>query len=258
MHTEPRNGAEIQRIYLHTNEGSEEWGGAAGLAHYLENNGPDGGGYHVISGDTLERIASDDTIVWGAGGDNEHSLHIVFEGFANQTPEQWADAFSQKEIVNAVSVVAQWCKDHGIPAVRARAGAPGKAPTDRGIVRHADNHDPRSQGHTDPGDNFPMDDFVKLVAAKVSPPVDWAALKKLSDWKRRVSRKPLLQGQTSPDVTTLKQLLAVKGYPVGNTEPFYGPDLVNVVLKFKHDRLSHQAHIDPTRFGAAAAAALLS
>lgn len=232
MHTEPRNGASIDRIYIHTNEGPEQAGGAIGLAHYLESNGPQGGGYHIVDGDVLVRLVGDDIVVWGAGGDNEHTLHIVLEGYAAQTPQQWADAFSTGELGRAVQQVATWCKQYNIPVVRVRPGAPGQPPTDRGIAEHADDHSPYSQGHTDPGTGLPIDAFIKLVAAVVSPPVDWAALAKLAAWEKAVAAKPLEYKQDRPEVVILKQLLERRGYHV---EPgtVYGDFVSRAVAQFK-------------------------
>lgn len=255
MHVEPRNGASIDRIYLHTNEGPEQPGGASGLANYLLNNGSDGGGYHYVVGDVGVRIAEDDTIVWGAGGDNTHSLHLVFEGFAAQTPEQWKDAFSTKEIGLAVMVVASWCKMHNIPPEKFAPAAPGQAPTGRGIGEHAYDHAPSSDGHSDPGFGFPIDGFIALVAAQVNPPIDWNALKVLADWKTETSVNELRQGEMGWRVTTLKQLLAQQGYSVDNESPFYGDKLVVQVAKFKADhKLSNH---DGSAFGKEAVAALL-
>lgn len=254
MHTEPRNGASIDRIYLHTNEGPEQPGGANGLAHYLLNNGPDGGGYHAVDGDTLVRIANDDTIVWGAGGDNTHTLHLVFEGYANQTPAQWADAFSAGELDRAVGQVTAWCKAYNIPAVKFSPGAPGQAPTGRGIGEHAYDHSPNSEGHTDPGTGFPIDAFIARVAAEVTP-LDWNAIKALVDFERTVSMVPLRYLERRTPVLILKQLLARRGYTGLTMNTLYGDELSTAVGVFK--RKEGLANVDPHIFGADAAHAIL-
>lgn len=260
MHTEPRNGASIDRIYLHTNEGPEQPGGAAGLAHYLQNNGPEGGGYHVVDGDQLIRIANDDEIVWAEGGDNTHALSLVFEGYANQTPEQWADAFSKGELDRAVLQVAAWCKEYGIPPVKFAPGAPGEAPTGRGIGEHAFDHDPNSQGHTDPGTGFPIDAFIERVAKALepapAPSVDWHALEQLAAWGKRVCAHPLELGMRGPDVRILNDLLIKLGYSHMEPGEAYGHNTALGVrdLKEKKQTVNRSGRV----FGCAAVHAIFS
>jgi hypothetical protein len=226
MHTEPRNGASIDRIYLHTNEGPQApLGAARNLRDYLQSID---GGYHVIV-DQAETVycAGDDIVVWAEGGDNTHALSICMIGRASQN---WNTIYSQAEIERAAKVVAHWCVAYNIPVVHVRPGAPGQAPTDRGIAEHADDHAPSSAGHTDPGAGFPIDAFVARVREIIELPAKLAAL---AAWAKRVSTTPLQFGETSEDVTIAKQLLAHAGYDVGNTEPLYGLSFVAKVHAYK-------------------------
>src|SRR5690349_14048451 len=113
MHAEPRNGATIEKLVLHTNEGPEVENGAEGLAGYLARID---GGYHAIFDDHHTVItAGDDTIVWGAGGMNTHALHGCFIHYSR---DKWVDAYSAGELVQGAAWVAQKCKQYGIPVVR--------------------------------------------------------------------------------------------------------------------------------------------
>lgn len=174
MHTAPRGTATIDRIYLHTNEGYQHGGpapegtnDAESLASYLNTIE---GGYHIIvDADSLVQTAKDDVIVYGAGGDNTHSLHLCFIGFSATI--DWNSTYSKAMLERAAQVVAVWCVVHGIPATHL---APGCPPDGRGIVKHADDTCAASQGHTDPGVNFPMTVFINRVNSIINPPPDSA------------------------------------------------------------------------------------
>jgi len=246
MHTEARTG-NIDRIYLHTNEGHQAVGAAHGLAHNLLNNGPDGGGYHVVVDDTdTVVLAPDSAVAWAEGGDNQHALSICLIGFSATT--DWTTAYSKAMIERAAQQVAHWCKAYSVPVVHVHPGVPGQAPTDRGIAEHADDHAPSSQGHTDPGSRFPIAAFVARVGAILAPPVDWQAILKLEAWAKRVSDVPLEVGDTGDDVVTAKALLAKAGFDCGNREPIYGDTFVDMVHDFKV--LRGLSNLDGTKLGA--------
>lgn len=245
MQTAPRNSAPIRRIYIHTNEGPESENGAGSLVSYLR--GQDAG-YHVVVDDHNTIVAAgDDQILWSEGGDNSDALALCIIGRAGQSASDWADPYSKAAIERAAQKVAGWCKQYGIPAVRVHPGAPGHAPTDSGIAGHVDDHDPRSEGHTDPGPNFPWDAFLARVN-QILAPIDWQALARLAAWANRVKHNPLTAGDTGPDVVIAKQLLANAGYDVGNVKPGFGPLLVEKVHEFKLDH--HLPNADGREIGA--------
>lgn len=169
MHTEPRT-TEITRIYLHTNEGPQGPGAAEGLNRYLARID---GGYHVIVDDaTTVRVAADNLVVWGAGGDNSPSLHLCFIGRASMSLADWNSAYSKAMLERGAQQVASWCRQYGIPVVHL---APGCTPQGRGIVCHADNRCSASEGHTDPGPVFEsaiLPQFLARVNEILSPPPD--------------------------------------------------------------------------------------
>lgn len=236
MQKSPRNGASIDRIYLHKNEGPETEGGAQGLLGYLQTID---GGYHVIVDDKdTVRAANDDEVVWGEGGDNEHALAICLVGWSSENAAEYGtDAYSQAEIERAAQQVAAWCKQYNVPAAHVAPGAPGQAPTERGIAEHADDHDPSSQGHTDPGVGFPIDAFIQRVQAINAPPVDWAAIAKLVQWVNSVKAKPIRCTEVGERVISLKQLLHKHGYSgMDLTNPVYGPGVFAAVKAFKVSR----------------------
>lgn len=228
MQASPRNGASIDRVYLHTNEGPQGPSGAYSLAHYLTTIDA---GYHVVvDAVSTVRCASDDDIVEAEGGDNTHALSVCMIGYS--ASNDWNSAYSQAMVERAAQQVAAWCKAYNIPVTHIAAGAPGQAPTARGIAEHADDHDPRSQGHTDPGSNFPIDLFVMRVQTILTPAVDWHGIATLAHWEAVVVASPLEYGQTRHEVVIAKQLLAKRGYEV-QPGMFFGADMARAVAQFK-------------------------
>lgn len=153
----------IDLIVVHTNEGgaAEPLTGAEGLSRYTAApHPPDYPAYHVVvDGDSAVRTAHDGDKVNGAGGVNEHSWHICLYGTAAQTPAQWHDAYSRGELDLAAALVSEACERFHLPVRR--------DPTLRlGICAHGDVSalHSESQGHTDPGPNFPWVEFLELVA----------------------------------------------------------------------------------------------
>jgi N-acetyl-anhydromuramyl-L-alanine amidase AmpD len=250
MHIEGRNGASIDRIYLHTNEGPQGPNAAQNLAGYLSRID---GGYHVIVDDAdTVRVVQDGEVVWAEGGDNSHALSICFIGYAAST--DWTTPYSKAMIERAVWVAAAWVRQYNIPVRRVDPGAPGQPPTERGIAEHADDHSPASEGHTDPGSRFPIDDFIKQLHDQVFPQIDWEALKKLHEWEDRTSKTPLALGMRGPDVQLLNLLLIQHGYS-GVAGDAYGTHTATAVAAFKVK--AGLPNHDGTKFGADAAAAIL-
>jgi len=258
MQTSPRNGAVIDRIYVHTNEGPQGPGAARNLVGYLAR---EDGGYQLVVDDAeVVRAAGDDVIVWAEGGDNTHALSICFIGYAAFSLADWQTPYSAAMLERGAQAVAAWCRQYNVPAVRVPAGAPGQAPTGRGIAEHADDHDPHSQGHTDPGAGFPIDAFIARVAALLSPvpappsPSVIAALKALAAFLKAVSASPLHAGDKGPQVARMNALLVARGYPwcAGDV---YGNDSILALALFKAAR--KLSNLDGKVCGRLAALALL-
>lgn len=229
MQATPRNGASIDRVYLHLNEGPQTTLNAAqNLAHYLTTIDA---GYHVVvdNGSNV-RCAGDDQVVWAEGGDNTHALSVCMIGYSAST--DWNSPYSQAMVERAAQQVAAWCRAYNIPVTHVPAGAPGQAPAARGIAEHADDHAPASQGHTDPGSNFPIDLFVMRVQTILTPAVDWHGIAALQHWQAVVTASPLEFQQTRHEVIILKQLLTKRGYHVEPGE-FYGSEVSRAVAQFK-------------------------
>lgn len=157
MKVTSRGGEAINLIVIHDPEGANT---ARELYHYLQRIDA---GYHVCCDNAEVIIMADDNArLQAAGGVNSRSLNIcIVPGRAAWSREQW--------LVHLVGIermgkhIAMWCKLHGIPPrlIDGDQVHNGEA----GICRHKDVsvHYPESEGHTDPGDNFPLDILMQAV-----------------------------------------------------------------------------------------------
>ena len=234
MHTNPRQSA-ITKIVLHDNEGPEGINSAFDLAVYLHNNGPDGGGYQATCDDKLcVMVVPDDQVCWANGAINETSIDVCVVGYAAQTPEQWADAFDKSALEKMAQWVATKCTYYAIPAVLLQ-GNDLHDPNKRGITTHglltAAGY-AGTQGHTDPGVNFPLAAFIARVNQILNPPIDWGAIARIHSWVLRLTATPLKEGDRSADVATLAEWLAANGQDPGSGDA-YGVKVAAAVARFK-------------------------
>lgn len=91
------------------------------------------------------QMVADEKIAWHAKEDNRYWLGIEF---AQAVP---ADDYTQWQFDTGVAVCVQWCKKFGIE------------PSFDTIMRHQDTAQGKRDGKSDPGDNFPYEDFVDKV-----------------------------------------------------------------------------------------------
>lgn len=170
-----RKGATVNKVVIHTAETPEGEKTARGVGGWFasEMRGKDGkvheGSTHygVDAKEIVGYVRESDT-AYGAAGTNHDGIHIEHAGRANQTSEQWADAYSEAMLRRSAALVADLCRRHGIPIKRlspseVRSGAAG-------ICGHSDVSKafPDKAGkhpHWDPGPNFPWAHYLQLVMA---------------------------------------------------------------------------------------------
>lgn len=170
-----RKGAAVNVVVIHTAETPEGEKTARGVGSWFasEMRGADGkireGSTHYgVDAKEIVGYVRESDMAWGANGTNHNGIHIEHAGRASQTPEQWADAYSESMLRRSAALVADICRRYAIPIKRlsvseVRAGAAG-------ICGHVDvsRAFPAKQGknpHWDPGPNFPWAHFIELVMA---------------------------------------------------------------------------------------------
>lgn len=109
-------------------------------------------------------VHPDDT-AYHCTGANAFTIGIELAGYAEQTPEQWADSFSSAMLERATNLTATLCRLYSLPIQY--VNAEGLLKNTPGITTHADFSKAfKKSTHIDPGKNFPMQKFIADVQRK--------------------------------------------------------------------------------------------
>lgn len=175
------SGPRAQTLYIgvHTQQSRST---AVNLASFCNNSrisqptNPVSYNLAVDDKDTIEIVPVIEA-PWSAGDANGIALHICFAGsFSEWTAGKWletdaSDGLNEDAMLTrGARAAAAACKQFGIPAVYAGdGGRTGWPILPKGIVGHRD-FGQRGGGHTDPGDGFPMTEFLRRVNNFLNPP----------------------------------------------------------------------------------------
>jgi N-acetyl-anhydromuramyl-L-alanine amidase AmpD len=99
-----------------------------------------------------------DRKAWTIGAANSWTLNIEFVARAAQSAGAWEDA----QIKQGARWLAYWAAKYDIPLQRGRCtNVHGQCVcVDPGVIRHSDVTAAGFGTHTDPGENFPMNDLI--------------------------------------------------------------------------------------------------
>lgn len=168
-------GRSIDLLVIHDMEMQEKLDTAEACANFFKNQrkGSSGSSAHYcIDANSVVQCVLDKNVAWAAPGANHDGIQFEHAGFAKQTTADWLDDYGRKMLfTRSAPLFAQKCHEHKIPPVFLRA--PGLTAQKRGITTHwevtrAFSH---GQGHTDPGNNFPIQRFmVEIQKAYGKPP----------------------------------------------------------------------------------------
>ena len=157
--TSPRSGAKIDLFLLHTQEGGD--GDSKALAQWMNSNGVS---YHyTVSTGKAQVLVCDvvdtDLASWSVLSANPRSINLCFAGSrASWSRQEWLANSNSLEV--AAYLAVQDCRKYGIPLnVIAPPYVRGAGITDHNYVTTV-----LGDGtHTDVGDGFPWDEFVRFV-----------------------------------------------------------------------------------------------
>jgi len=166
---------EVSVITIHTAETPETPFGAEGVANYFASGNVRASTHFTVDVDSIVRCVPEDQRCWGAGEGpaNDVSLQWELAGYAGQDGADWKDDYSRWELVN----LAAGCQTllGRYPHIRPvrLTGAQLRAGERDGFAGHADWHEgwPVGAYRSDPGPEFPWDDFLAMVAQR-EPSVD--------------------------------------------------------------------------------------
>ena len=164
----PVHSRVIDLLFVHDMEFKEDKEAAEDVAMFFHNQrkgDPNGSSAHVcFDNNSAVSCVWDHDVAWAAPGVNHNGWHAEFAGFSTQKPRDWHDKFSETMIFDiAVPVFARKALIYKIPTRLCEASDLKKGRS--GISGHlfATEAFGPVGGHTDPGKNFPWDDFIKEV-----------------------------------------------------------------------------------------------
>jgi N-acetyl-anhydromuramyl-L-alanine amidase AmpD len=162
---------QIDLIVIHDMEMPEKGDTAESCAQFFHRGGSQASAHYCVDNDSVVQCVRDMDIAWAAPGANHQGLHFEHAGYARQTAEDWSDAYSQQMLSVSAALVAEKCKEFNIPMAFVAGTELRKGY--RGITTHweitkAFN---TAGGHTDPGPNFPMSQYVSLVQNVADVPI---------------------------------------------------------------------------------------
>jgi hypothetical protein len=174
-HSGNRMQASIRYIVLHATEGAT----AQGAASWFVNPASGGSANLVVDDDICFRCLNDFVIPWGAPPLNTNGIHIEQAGFSAWTRTEWLQ--HEHTIQRAAYKAARRCRAYKIPPrllatpaelIKDFGGGPIEGgvpvhhgPLEGGVVTHAViSAAYHETDHTDPGDGYPLDVFMKHLA----------------------------------------------------------------------------------------------
>jgi hypothetical protein len=152
-----RSTSNLRWIVIHSTEGSS----ARSSAQYFTTPAAQGSAQLVVDDIECYRTLHDDVIPWGAPGANTLGWHLELSGHADWSRGKWLD--HKKTLRRGAYKAARHAKQFGIP-VRLLSSSDIRQ-GQRGFVTHAlcTQAFNTAGGHTDPGGNFPRDEFMRMV-----------------------------------------------------------------------------------------------
>lgn len=156
----------IELVIFHTMEAPEKPKTAFNVASWFAGpSAPQASAHFCVDDTQVIQCVLECDVAWAAPGANNNGIHIEHAGYANQTPDQWADDYSKATLANSAKLAAQLCKRFNIPIIKLSVDdlKAGK----RGFAGHVDvtNAFCNGRGHQDPGASMPWSDYIAQVQA---------------------------------------------------------------------------------------------
>lgn len=168
-----RQGHSIQVLVLHSAENQELSGQAEHLVQWFAGStAPEASAQEMIDNKFVKVSVDDKDTSWAVDDFPLNLVSINYEltGHAANTAAQWHDVYETSVVHLAEGEFKKDMHTYGIPAHHLTAveilAIHNGNKTLKGICTHADvsNALKISGGHQDPGVNFPMTEFLKVVS----------------------------------------------------------------------------------------------
>jgi N-acetyl-anhydromuramyl-L-alanine amidase AmpD len=208
----------IDVLVIHTMESPEKPDTAEAVANWFAGStAPQASAHYCIDNNSIVQSVKDTDVAWHAPGANHDGLGFEHAGRAAQSPADWSDAYSDQMLRLSAELVAQKCKEYGIPAVWLREAdlLAGR----RGITGHVQVSNAFKQStHTDPGQSFPIERYLGYVSSHLGK----QPAPHLNPNSIKAPPATIKAGATGALVTRLQKLLKQRGFDPGAADGDFG------------------------------------
>jgi hypothetical protein len=104
---------QITHVVIHTAECSESPTGAEAVAAYFASIDRPASAHFCVDSDSAVQCVRLDDVAFAAPPLNDAGIHIELAGFAKQSAEEWADAYSSAEVERLARLVGPLAGGHG-------------------------------------------------------------------------------------------------------------------------------------------------
>jgi N-acetyl-anhydromuramyl-L-alanine amidase AmpD len=129
---------------------------------FAGSTAPRASAHYCIDDKEVVQSVKDKDVAWHAPGANSDGIGIEHAGSASQSKAQWGDPYSTAQMKLSADLVAGLVRKYNIPVKW--LSVDDLKNNQRGITSHNNvSLAFRQSTHTDPGANFPVDRYLKLV-----------------------------------------------------------------------------------------------
>jgi N-acetyl-anhydromuramyl-L-alanine amidase AmpD len=166
----PRRGP-VDVVVIHTMESPEGADTAENVARWFAGStAPKASAHYCVDNNSVVQGVREEDIAWAAPGCNHNGIQVEHAGRAAQGKAGWKDTYTVAMLYLSAKLVEGICRRHKIP-VRWLSVMDVKEGR-RGITSHNNvSLAFRKSNHTDPGPDFPVEDYLKLVRSFVPKPL---------------------------------------------------------------------------------------
>lgn len=165
---------QVLQIVVHSAECGETSNADRGVGTWFQNPASKVSAHYGVDNDSITQYVDEAHVAWHASQVNDWTIGIELAGKANQTREEWLDAYSLALLENAAELIADICRRYDIPC--AVLGASEVKAKTKGIYGHAVVRVAYGSGtHWDPGQGFPWDVLIERVQYHLCNPPTEAA-----------------------------------------------------------------------------------
>lgn len=160
---------QVSLIVLHTAEQNCGSGVAQSVANYFAREDVTESAHYVVDPGIIVQCVCEKYTAWHAKPCNYISIGIEHAARTGQPPTDWSSTCAQQMLDRSARLAADICLRLGLPAERVDKN--GLLANKSGITMHSDvsaAYPGQSNGHTDPGANFPIGDYINRVKQYMS------------------------------------------------------------------------------------------